>query len=168
MRPAFDNLGPSDPLDFDNDGLFTVEDLDALTAAIRSDAGNLDFDLDGNLKVDILDLQAWLAEAANKNSSQAPYAVGDTNLDGIVDAADLETVTSNLFTSSSRWSRGNVNADHVIDVYDFNRIFSNITAPSDTAAVPEPVAGIGTLITLLVGFRRVMRDKGTDMCRRAV
>jgi hypothetical protein len=154
MQPRFTGGGPPDPLDFNNDGAFTVEDLDALTAAIGSEPIDPKFDLDHNNSVDGADLEQWLTEAATKNGLSTPYALGDTNLDGLVDDADRTTVLANLFTSSTQWSLGNINADGVIDGYDFNLWLSNRSAGTEMAAVPEPASGCGAVGLLLLIWRR--------------
>lgn len=155
MQPVFVGGGPPDPLDFNNDGSFTVEDVDALTAAIGLEPIDPKFDLDQNNAVDGNDLQQWLSEAAAKNGLAAPYALGDTNLDGQVDEVDSDTLLANLFTVSTQWSLGNVNADGIIDGYDFNVWWSHRSPLTDAAAVPEPAVGCGAVImVLLVGRRR--------------
>lgn len=82
------------------------------------------------------------------------YLPGDANLDGVVDATDLNTVLSfyNQNSSANRWGRGDFNQDNVTDATDLNTVLSYYNQSSaglmsglNVATVPEP----GTVALLL-------------------
>ncbi|MEM7315290.1 MAG: LamG-like jellyroll fold domain-containing protein [Planctomycetota bacterium] len=133
--------------DFDDDGDYDCDDINALTSAIAAGANDIAFDLDGDEAVDLADRDAWLAEAGAVNlASGNPYKLGDANLDGVVDVSDFGVWNANKFTTNDAWCEGDFTADGVVDVGDFNEWNGNKFTSSDAAAVPEP----GSMIMLLV------------------
>ena len=82
---------------------------------------------------------------------------GDANLDGIVDAADLNIVGNNwLHEDVSEWSEGDFNGDHRVDQIDLNLLGENwLAVKSPTAtAVPEPSSIVLFLMFLVSLFCR--------------
>lgn len=82
------------------------------------------------------------------------YLPGDANLDGTVDATDLNTVLSyyNAASGTEKWGRGDFNLDSITDATDLNTVLSyynqtsaGIMAGFNSAAVPEP----GSIVMLL-------------------
>jgi hypothetical protein len=66
---------------------------------------------------------------------------GDTNLDGTVKGADLNTVLSNFNKPGMAWSQGDFNYDGTVNGADVNTVLSNFNQHlSVGAAVPEPSA----------------------------
>ena len=106
--------------DFDADGEFECDDIDALVAALAADLYSVDLDLDGDATLDDADLGLWLAiaGAANLPSGQ-PYLRGDANLDGFVDGSDFILWNQHKFTPSASWCQGDFNADGFVDGADF-------------------------------------------------
>ena len=144
--------------DFDNDGDYDCDDVNALVGEIAGSTNNADFDLDGNGLVDSADLGAWLVEGGNANIG-APFLEGDANLDGVVDVADFNIWNSNKFQPTDGWCFADFNADGVTDVGDFNIWNGNkFTASSDAAAVPEP-GTLGLLLIGLIGFFSAKRRR---------
>lgn len=106
--------------DFDANGLYECDDVDALVAAIAHGPAEARFDLDADGLVDGADLLVWLqlGGAANLPSGNA-YLLGDATLDGVVDGQDFLTWNDNKFTSVAAWCAGDFTADGVVDGLDF-------------------------------------------------
>lgn len=91
----------------------------------------------------------------NKTFSQTfNYLPGDANLDGVVDATDLNTVLSyyNQGSGSNKWVRGDFDGSGITDATDLNTVLSYYNQHSaglmsglSAATVPEP----GTIVMLL-------------------
>ena len=111
--------------DFNDDSKMDISDADALVAAILSESDNPVYDLTADGLVDGQDLDQWraLAGAANLPTGAA-YPSGDTNLDGKVDAMDLNTLGVNWLQRETGLSGGDLNADGLVDVIDLNRVGS--------------------------------------------
>ena len=77
--------------DFDSDGNCDTLDIDALSEQVILGDPNFDpkFDLSGDGQLDLDDRDEWLSLAAIENGFGSPYFLGDANLDGWVNAADL-------------------------------------------------------------------------------
>ena len=129
------------PGDFDEDGRYTVADVDALVGEVVAGSNGLAFDLTGNRVVDHEDLDLWrtVAGAASLPSGGA-ILVGDANLDGAVDGSDFGAWNASKFTQTARWSAGDFNADGLVDGSDFNLWNTQKFQTSDDASafVPEP------------------------------
>ncbi len=127
--------------DFDMNGVYDCDDVNALTTEISQNGNGASFDLTSDGVVDGDDLSSWLAEAgAVNNANGGAYLVGDANLDGSVDVSDFNLWNGIKFTTNSNWCDGDFNADGVADVSDFNLWNGNKFQSSDTHAVPEPSA----------------------------
>ena len=127
--------------DFDGNGQYDCQDIDALVAEIAAGTNASSFDLTRDGFVDHDDLSSWLAEAgaANLTSGNA-YLAGDANLDGAVDGSDFGLWNANKFTGVPAWCSGDVNADGTIDGSDFGIWNANkFTSSNGVVAVPEPV-----------------------------
>ena len=106
--------------DFVDDGIYDVQDLDALFGAITAGTNPMGFDITGDGLVDLDDRDAWLAEAGAVNlPSGNPYLLGDVNLDALVDGQDFIVWNAHKFTSTGLWSQGDLNADGITDGQDF-------------------------------------------------
>ena len=70
--------------------------------------------------------------------------LGDINLDGSVDGADISAVFSNWNGAGGTWASGDLNFDNVIDGADTAAVYSNWTGDASptrpTVATPLPVA----------------------------
>ncbi len=107
--------------DFDNDGDYDLDDIDALMAEIAAGTHAASFDLTGEALVNLDDRDEWLRQAGEFNLGPGlTYLLGDANLSGAVDVSDFNIWNSNKFTVQSAWSRGNFNGDGNVDVADFN------------------------------------------------
>ncbi|MEM7314484.1 MAG: PEP-CTERM sorting domain-containing protein [Planctomycetota bacterium] len=133
--------------DFDGNGFYECDDVDALVAEIASGNNTQSFDLDGDGSVTITDLQSWLSEAGEANIGPGrSYLPADANLDGVVDVSDFGIWNGNKFTETAAFCSGDFNADGVVDTSDFNLWNANKFSSSDAAAVPEP----GSIVLLLI------------------
>ena len=137
--------------DFNGDRELTVEDIDLLTAEIQKDEPRFWFDIDGNEIVDSGDISAWVELRGT--------FVGDADLDGQVNAADLNALALNWQADdATSWVQGDFNGDGLVNATDLNDLALNWRSGSGKAsAVPEPSSGwllamVG-LVTL-VGCRR--------------
>jgi hypothetical protein len=93
-------------------------------------------------------------------SSSSVDIPGDANLDGLVDAADLAILTSNLgATADSTWATGDFNADGATNLLDVMILQNHWAAgfaartpaaSPDLSAVPEP-GSFALLATALLG-----------------
>jgi VCBS repeat-containing protein len=138
------------PGDFDGDGDYDCDDIDALVVEIVAALNNPAFDLTGDDLVDLADRDAWLAIAGAANlPSGNPYLLGDANLSGIVDFLDFNIWAANRFTNNPSYCSGDFDASGVIDFLDFNiwaahRFQSSLgqappPTPDTTAHDPSPL-----------------------------
>ena len=103
-----------------------IDDLDALYAGAN-----------GPLTDALID--EWLDQASSttnpiKTNPNDVYVIGDTDLDGKVDSADLSRVLQSFKdTTSLGWGEGNLNSDSVVDSADLGRLLRNFSFQSDTA-----------------------------------
>ncbi len=106
--------------DFNEDGIFDCQDIDALVGAIAVGQNQNQFDMTRDGLVNLMDRNAWLTEAGFANlSSGNPYLVGDSTLDGVVDGSDYAIWNANKFTAQAAWCKGDFNANGTIDGSDF-------------------------------------------------
>ncbi len=134
--------------DFNGDGICDLSDLNELQYSGLGSA-DLKYDLDGSGTVDSADTTTWLATAGSLD--------GDANLDGIVDAADLNAVGVNWQSIGVQsWAEGDFDGNGTVDATDLNSIGLNWQAgPIATAAVPEPnSSGLILLGLLLIRSKR--------------
>ena len=128
--------------DFNGDAACTVTDVDLLVGEIIAGTNNLTFDINSDGVVNQDDLNQWLGDAAAANGKGAPYLVGDANLDGQVDAPDLNALGTNWQGSPNTWSGGDFNASGNVDAADLNPLGINwqqmIPMPAAGSSVPEP------------------------------
>jgi hypothetical protein len=147
------------PADFDLDGNVDVDDIDALIGEIVAGTNGTEFDLSGDGNVDDVDLTAWLSEAAGQNGFGQPYLPGDSNLDGAVNATDLNNLALSWRQNLALWSAGDFTADGFVDSADLNALALNWRqsipmASAVSAPVPEPSALFLALVGLSLVWRR--------------
>lgn len=117
--------------DFDDDGSYTTSDINVLVAGIVSGQGDANFDLTHDGAVNEADLTAWLQIAGR-------IRPGDANLDGQVNARDLNAVGAHWYTENAGWSGGDFNADGIVNAADLNLLSQNFgvsTSPSNSLYV---------------------------------
>ncbi len=122
--------------DFDADGDYDCNDVDALVADIAAGSDTALYDLSGDGVVDMTDLDAWLVEAGEANLGPGRvYLQGDADLNGAVDVSDFNVWNANKFTTTGAWCLADFNADGSTDVGDFNIWNSNKFTASAAPAV---------------------------------
>lgn len=152
----------SQPGDFNRDGILDTVDIDMLTAEIFAGTNDPAIDITGDGLVDDSDLTHWRSEAAADNRFSEAYLLGDSNLDGSVDAIDLNNLALNWQQDTTEWSGGNFVADGVVDSADLNALALNWQqsipmASAVSAPVPEPSALWLTLVGLAAVRMRARR-----------
>ncbi len=88
--------------------------------------------------------------------------VGDTNLDGRVNSADLNTLAlSWRSTDATSWSHGDFNGDGNVNASDLNDLALNwrsgVVAATSAPAVPEPSSFMQLLLGVFAFVRRIHR-----------
>lgn len=142
------------PGDFDSDGDFDIDDVNALIAGFGGADGQ--FDLTGDGAVDSADLNRWIKDIRKT-------WIGDANLDGEFNSGDfVAAFTSGKFETpqAATWSEGDWNGDGSFNSSDFVAAFTDggfELGPLPAAeSVPEPslrFSFIATLGLLLVRQR---------------
>ena len=150
---------PELAIDFSGDGNVGVSDLDLLVAKVVAGTDGELFDLTGDGAVDHMDVSQWLSEAATHNGFREPYFPGDANLDGLVDAADLNKLALNWQSSVTGWSLGDFTADGQANAADLNQLALNWQGSTPMASVasspvPEPSAMLLTTLGFLLLWRQ--------------
>lgn len=132
----------SRPLDLNLDSNIDVMDIDALIERVVAGTHPSGFDLNDDGLVDTNDRDHWLSAAASEKGFVFPFLLGDANLDGSVNAADLNQLGQNWLTSPNTWQLGNFTADGRIDANDLNELGQNwqmsIPLAASLESVPEP------------------------------
>lgn len=145
--------------DFDNDGLLTAADIDALTTAVRTGSSDIQFDVNLDGVVSSSDRVAWVEQLKNTY-------FGDANLDGEFNSADLVTVLTageyeDAIVGNSTWASGDWDGDGDFTTSDFVTALSGggyENGPrAAVAAVPEPASGLLLLMALLPFVGRLRR-----------
>ena len=145
------------PGDFNGDDLLDVVDIDQLTAQIALGTTHFLFDLNGDTTVDHEDRRFWVEELKRT-------FFGDGNLDGRVDANDLNTLALNWQrTNVISWAEGDFNGDGSANAGDLNQLALNWRRGATAPAVPEPAGASLLLVGLfVVQFRRHARRISED------
>ena len=167
-----DPLRLSVACDFDGDGICDVTDIDDLVLRISAGDADPTYDLDGDGLVTVADLEQWRSTAGGFNlGAGRVYLAGDANLDGTVNAADLNAVALGWQQAVTTWSGGNFTADGIVDSQDLNVLALNwqaSAAPRTASVVPEP-AGITLAIIVVTPIllinRRTPRTKAQTPAR---
>ena len=141
--------------DFNNDGFWNCDDINALSTAIAGGSTDLGFDMnsDGSITAaDITDpVVGWLAVGGANNPAQTngnPFLNGDANLSGGVDGSDFGIWNTSKFSSTSAWCSGDFNASGAVDGSDFGVWNANKFSSSDgVSTVPEPAWSVLLAVT---------------------
>ena len=141
--------------DFDGDGDVDDGDLDLLCAAVRAGSDDLQYDFDNDGDVDEDDLAAMAGQAV-ETVVGVGTALGDANLDGVVNATDLAVMQVHFGLSPKGWGHANANTDEIINATDLAIMATTFGYVAPTGAVPEPttIALLTTGLAGLIGRRR--------------
>ncbi|MBN01768.1 MAG: hypothetical protein CMJ77_21875 [Planctomycetaceae bacterium] len=148
-----------DPCDFDGNGTIDVADIDMLSAAVSSGAGEARYDINQDGVVDASDIAAYV-EGACLNTY-----LGDANLDGQFDSTDFVVVFTageyeDAAAGNSTWATGDWNGDSEFNSSDFVAAFVGggyeVGPRAAVAAVPEPTS-LGLLAFALLGLLALRR-----------
>jgi hypothetical protein len=158
------DIGTGPVCDFDLGGGCDVDDINQLMR--DAETGGTSTDMNGDDVVNDVDRDLWLASAGSENGFTGPFLVGDSDLNGTVEAADLNNLAlAWLDESQFDWSDGNftIAGGPGVRVNDLNEIGLNwqasiaMAAAGNNAAVPEPTSlalmFAGLLGLLVVGRR---------------
>ncbi len=150
--------------DFNSDNNCDLSDIDLLTSVGNLAEGvtegfNPAFDLTNDNRVDSSDITLWLKLAGEKNGFIGPLLLGDANLDGRVDATDLNAVGLNWLKNGTVWSNGDFDGSGQVGPSDLNEIglawAQSVPRNPAPAAVPEPYGAPWFAFALLaLRFRR--------------
>ncbi|MFC1758643.1 DUF4465 domain-containing protein [Planctomycetota bacterium] len=154
--------------DFDSNGQLDVEDIDALTLAVRDSNPSGEFDLDANGNVDQEDRAFWVHELKNTY-------FGDANLDGEFNTADLTSIFQSAqyedsIAGNSTWEQGDWNGDGDFETGDLVLAFQDggfeigPRIGNRIAVVPEPsgVMVFSILLLTIAPFRRLLEWSSTS------
>ena len=113
--------------DFTGDRQVTAADIDVLFDAVRRGSNVTFYDLDENFVVDERDVSHLVQTILGTN-------FGDANLDGAVDATDLNQVGIHWQSHCSGWADGDFSGDGAVNVVDLNRVGINWLQSTQAAA----------------------------------
>jgi hypothetical protein len=152
----------AEPCDFDASGTCDVADLNQILFSLGTEQPLFDLDPTSPL-IDLADRDAWLSDAAI-GEFNGPFLVGDTNLDGAVDSADLNALSLNWLVSGAvGWADGDFNGDDTVSAVDLNSLALNWRKSNRAGgqAVPEP-ATLQLLIYVMPWLSRRLRNEIRD------
>ena len=121
-----------DRMDFNGDGSVDGTDLDQIIDAVARKSENVAYKLSGTIPVAIQpDVDVYLRDALGSLN-------GDANLDGVVNAADLNQLGLNWQQRAcSGWQDGDFNSDSIVNAADLNEVGLNWQQSAVENAVPR-------------------------------
>ena len=149
--------------DFNDDGTVSCQDAAQLHSEIIDGQGSELFDLNGDGSVTAIDMQRFLARAADFQGFANSILPGDADLNGTVNAEDLNIVGNNWLRSSvTSWCDGDFNIDGVVDAHDLNVLGLNWqtdvrsrTLDTPARSVPESNLCVAWLVLCGLALRRM-------------
>jgi uncharacterized repeat protein (TIGR03803 family) len=147
--------------DFNGNGVQNAEDIDLLSAAIRDNSTDPQFDVDGDGWITTADHMSWVKDLRRT-------WIGDANLDGEFNSTDLiDALAAGTYEMdvAAGWASGDFNADWRFNSSDLidalaDGGYEQGPLPPSAAAVPEPQACTLLTIGLVVALcgRRTCRE----------
>lgn len=107
--------------DFDQNDVLDINDVDLMCATLRGDEYDTTFDLNGDGRLSLADLDELI-------ENEFGTTLGDSNLDGSFDSADLVSISQageyeDEIFGNSTWAEGDWNCDGEFDAFDLVRAF---------------------------------------------
>ena len=148
--------------DFDQDSNLSCGDVDLLFDELAVAGQDPWFDLTLDGRVDEHDLDAWLVRSGHLSLGQgAVFRRGDANLDGVVNAIDLNAIGTNWLRHDAGWCGGDFTADGVVDARDLNHVAANWRQPVANPANQSVVRNLPRIP--LVSSIAVIRQTTLDL-----
>ena len=157
---AFVMPGISVEGDYNRNGILDAGDIDLLSAAVRENSMDLNFDANGDGSINPDDRTHWINVIANT-------WVGDSNLDLEFNSSDFVAVFQageyeDGVVGNSTWATGDWNGDTEFNSSDFVSAFQSGgfergPRPARAASVPEPSSIVFVLIALFACVRMIRR-----------
>lgn len=128
--------------DVNFDGTCDIGDLDSLMETIASGSYDQSIDVNQDGVINDIERDHVLHEISWQLGFAGPILLGDANLDGVVNATDLNAVALNWQSDKAKWSQGNFTGKGV-NAADLNALALNWQkatpiAAESSHAVPEP------------------------------
>ena len=136
---------PTEPTgDFNGDEILGCFDIAAMQDAVRDGNQAVEFDLNQDGVVDSADVDFWVSDFAIT-------IIGDANLDGTIDAIDLNKLGVNWLQDHDgiHWCEGDFDNNNTVDAIDLNKVGLNwlkqqaprsVRAPQAALAIASPSA----------------------------
>ena len=131
VPPLLQALSPQSLMNLDGLPGLNTGDADLLSQAIRDGSTDPTWDVNGDKKINVADLDYWVYFSGHN--------WGDANLDGQVDFVDFQQLSRNFGAQQATWSDGDFNADGQVTFDDFLRFSASFSVTADNVqSVPEP------------------------------
>jgi hypothetical protein len=146
--------------DYNGNGTLDAADIDLLSAAVRGNSTDQQFDANGDGAINSADRTFWVNNLANT-------WMGDSNLDGEFNSSDFVFVFQagqyeDAVSGNSTWATGDWNGDTEFNSGDFVEAFQaggfEQGPRAAVAAVPEP-SSLALLLLGALGTLRVVRRR---------
>ncbi|MCA9216094.1 MAG: hypothetical protein KDB27_23665, partial [Planctomycetales bacterium] len=142
--------------DFDGNNQIDANDVDLVCAAVQASSFDFQFDLNGDMSVDLQDVDHLLVDIIGSSA-------GDLNLDGEFNNADLELLASIPYeqeTNAASWASGDLNCDGKFNSSDFVRAFQQQPfTPRRASTTTGPARKNSDVAGALVG--RLHEERGS-------
>ena len=149
--------------DVNRDGLRDVTDLELLQAGIRNGDVDPALDVNSDGAINSSDVTSWLSVVGIASIGR-PFVRGDADLDGDVDATDLNSLGLHWRATESNWSDGDFTGDGWVMAADLNALALNwrhgvaAAAPTAGRTPRAPLPASRFILADVVPFHTGRRD----------